>query len=690
MVNGQVDQGSSSDGTGERRRKTTKSTDLGLETPHYKARLARSFLRRFAAQYDSADIDGTRKVTFQQFMTNIFPDEDWEARKEWRAFCHLDHTDDENDPILKSDFFFLALASVSRKLGTGVKTIFEAFDTDKSGMVDEIEFGHCMQNMGFADVGATVFHRHCKPARERTGETVHIFSYVDVISEVTNMWTRSKEMKFFLGALAENGEKKPLDSSGWEWTAEDADEVRETLIKIIQEHSIRLSDVFQAMDEDESFSLSYFEIDAAMREMGFKGNAEAIDDVWKCLDVDKSKMVSFEEFNCWLYKREVRTEKSTLVDALSLKLRVEASLDADFGVWTVKKLKQEIFELLKASGLQTMDMLVAWDTGSKQSGRGTKGDMLLSRREYMSHMKKLVGDNGLWYSIVRECAAASFRKIDQSKDGAISRNELARFFDPDQLLMNAGVTGAKTHVSEEERARRLTRPPLWAPVPRRPPPRYWWPGQPEVPPIWSPRHAKVHKKATMCIPAPALESDTPRASRTPPAPPTKSPDPPTATRIVSPHAGWHSPTTTRIVSPHAGWHPPTTTRIESPTSQAPHKGWHIVKASIKKEGVGSESNSALMRWKMLQTIKAAQKAAARRKVTAQGSPRRRPPDLSPGLKVGRRAPPGAPPPYKPKPDLDELTQILMKDLRRSAKRAAAPLQITAEQRRVGALDVDEI
>ena len=81
-------------------------------------------------------------------------------------------------------------------------------------MVDEVEFGHCMKNMGFADVGATVFHRHCKPARERTGETVHIFSYVDVISEVTNMWTRSKEMKFFLGALAENGEKKPLDSSG--------------------------------------------------------------------------------------------------------------------------------------------------------------------------------------------------------------------------------------------------------------------------------------------------------------------------------------------------------------------------------------------------------------------------------------------------------------------------------------------
>ena len=75
---------------------------------------------------------------------------------------------------------------------------------------------------------------------------------------------------------------------------------------------------------------------------------------------------------------------------------------------------------------------------------------------------------------------------------------------------------------------------------------------------------------------------------------------------------------------------------------------------------------------MQQVVKAAQAEKTQK-------PQHRPPpdmlNLKSNSRPGRRAPPGAPLPYRKMKNLDALTDILIKDLKAAAKRAAAPLKI---------------
>lgn len=615
-----------------RKRRGIRDADIGIgSTPKAKARQARSMLRRYAAQYDSADCtDGNNRVSFDDFMKYIFPDQDAQTRQTWREICHQEGKIEEDDEITKATFFILALAAISRKFGAGIKMIFTEFDLDHSGMVDEIEFSSCMATMGFGDVASEVFHRHSMPARTRGGEQVYVFSYADVISEVMHMWNGPPAP--FLEALSCAGDKKELSVSQFAFSADDSEGVRLQIRRILEEESVRLSDVFQALDDDETFTLSLHEVQGAMKKLGFTGALEVINEMWAAMDSDRSGRITFEEFNCWLHEREVKNTRSSLVDGLSLRQRINLSLDAGGGVWTPQKLKTEMFALLQGAGLQIQDLLLAWcaDQAVAQQGRkqSAPGDhMLLSRRQYMASMKKLVGDDELWYEIVREAAGAAFRRMDTSQDGAISRLEMCRYFDPNNVLKAGRSLKNKSGQPEEVAQRRKEKRKLWEPAPLKTPPRYWWPGEPETPRRIHPSQATVHAKGTMCIPV------------------FHSPRSPPASQLSSPQPMLRTP---------------------SP------RGWNLVRAHVGDGGAALHSTTSLARWKMQQVVKAAQAEKTQR-------PQHRPPpdmlNLKSNSRPGRRAPPGAPLPYRKMKNLDALTDILIKDLKAAATRAAAPLKM---------------
>ena len=86
---------------------------------------------------------------------------------------------------------------------------------------------------------------------------MYVFSYADVISEVMHMWNGPPAP--FLEALSCAGDKKELSVSQFAFSADDSEGVRLQIRRILEEESVRLSDVFQALDDDETFTLSLHE-----------------------------------------------------------------------------------------------------------------------------------------------------------------------------------------------------------------------------------------------------------------------------------------------------------------------------------------------------------------------------------------------------------------------------------------------
>ena len=153
--------------------------------------------------------------------------------------------------------------------------------------------------------------------------------------------------------------------------------------------------------------------------------------------------VGFDEIQKWLYGREgaLVGGRTKLVEQLNLRDRVQASVDAGEEPWDAPKLQREMNALLQASGLRAIDVVrscasagldtsgasdpfarclacclpshaslplaspcspsgvchetapTAGDRGSK-GGKEGAGDALVSSREYIVALKKLVSPTG--------------------------------------------------------------------------------------------------------------------------------------------------------------------------------------------------------------------------------------------------------------------------------------------------------
>lgn len=73
-------------------------------------------------------------------------------------------------------------------------------------------------------------------------------------------------MRSFLMALAADSFLK-VDTSSWHYTANTVEEFRDRLVAILKKHHVRLSDLFQQLDDSGDFSLSLEEFQDAMWEV---------------------------------------------------------------------------------------------------------------------------------------------------------------------------------------------------------------------------------------------------------------------------------------------------------------------------------------------------------------------------------------------------------------------------------------
>ena len=405
------------------------------------ARDARKHLRRKALEFDEADADGDQEIGYDEFCEYILPkvrgarhtDADL---KEWWALMDID-----GDGFIRKDEYFLyTLCAASRKAGSGINAIFAEFDKDGSGNLDEIEFEQALETMGFGDAATAVFE-------EYQNATTRTVSYLTLLKKVEER-TILPAMRSFLMALASDSMIK-VDTSRWSFGGATPQEARSGLATLLKKHSVRLSNLFQQLDDDGSFSLTLAELKDAFWELGYTGKPEVVGEIFSSLDQDGSGKAGFDEFNAWVHGRKLeRNRPEDRAARLSLVPQLQISFDAGDDAWTPGRLQVELNAALGAEGLRGVDLLKAWDCGklddklddgpSVRSMTAHLPDRQLSQKEYLIAFKRLCGGGELWYAMARDAAHEAFKMIDKSGDKAIGVAELCRWVDPHGRLVAAG------------------------------------------------------------------------------------------------------------------------------------------------------------------------------------------------------------------------------------------------------------
>lgn len=413
-------------------------------------------MKRKAMEYDEADADGDNEITFDEFVTFILPitgDRSEDDLREWWAIMDID-----GDGLLRKDEYFIySLCAASRKSGSGIQNLFQQYDQDGSGNLDIIEFEQALTEMGFGDIANDVYEAYSCPG----GACI---SYMALLKEIETK-TSQPAMRQFLIALAADS-MLTVDTSAWSFDGTTPEEARLNLASLLKQHGVRLTDVFQQLDDDGSFSLSLEEMRGAFWELGFRGQPSVVEQTFAQLDADGSGKVGFDEFAAFVYGRALaapRSKRSDLAEQLCLAPRIRASVEAGDDPWTATRLRSEMFDALATAGLRCVDLLRAWDKGTAGGVSGIadsiKSDNQISNKEFMVAMKKLcggdsesaanaaaqgaespelLGSDEMWYGMVRDAAVGAFRRMDRSGDKSISVQELQRWLDPHAKLLSGG------------------------------------------------------------------------------------------------------------------------------------------------------------------------------------------------------------------------------------------------------------
>ena len=211
-----------------------------------------------------------------------------------------------------------------------------------------------------------------------------------------------------------------IEDSEEAFTGSTPEEVRVSLLALLDRHNVQLSDVFREMDDDGSNLVSDAEFKRTFTdELRFAGTPQVLNQIFRGIDQDHSGTIGFAELQAWT--RGKKTKAALKAEKLkTARLEVTGDDIARYGNdWDEVRLHNELKELFDARGLHATDVVRAW----------AGDDNVMSRSEFCSNLKKLVDDEALWYSQVRGAAFEAFDTIDSADDGSISVVELCQWLD---------------------------------------------------------------------------------------------------------------------------------------------------------------------------------------------------------------------------------------------------------------------
>jgi len=295
-------------------------------------------------------------------------------------------------------------------LAAGMQSIFRKYDVDASGRLDEMEFTNAVHDMGFGDAAHELFFQ----LPVLLDGTVDYRSLMQRVRRIA----ASPGLKRFSAAVEEASQKREIVLDvAHRFEGETPEEVRQSLLALLELNGLTLSDIFREMDDDGSALVAWDEFTRAFqKELHFCGSRVVLEQIFEVLDGDGSGKVGFIELQAWTQGKKTRAaQRLEAMKNVSLASRVVEEEEA----WDEKRLRVELRHILQVGGLEATDVVRAW----------AGGDNNISRKEFLQSMKTLVGDDRLWYSKVRGAATDAFDSIDATNDGSIGVTELCRWLE---------------------------------------------------------------------------------------------------------------------------------------------------------------------------------------------------------------------------------------------------------------------
>ena len=334
------------------------------------------------------------------------------SKSEIRTWFNAADTD-HSGKLSVSEFFVWSLSSSARKTGSGVEGVFRRYDRDGSGRLDELEFTQAVEDMGFGEWAKELFAQ-LPQLPDRT------VNYVTIIEGVKQM-RFSKSMQDFFLAMAWDGRRKldiVIDDTQHPFTGSTAEDVRHSLLSLLERNDLRLSDVFREMDDDGSNSSRSTSSNEPLRR---SCDSLAMGEYCTRSSTGRWRWPA----HGWFSELQAGKGRKTRVVATSglewsLADRVEEE-DA----WDEERLRMELKRVLESGGVSATEMVRTWSDD---------GNNVLSKSEFLKHLKKLVGDAALWYSEVRGAAMDAFESIDMmgaagTDDGNLDIIEVCQWLD---------------------------------------------------------------------------------------------------------------------------------------------------------------------------------------------------------------------------------------------------------------------
>jgi len=386
----------------------------------------KSLMKQHRACLFDADTDGDLRLSFEEFI-GALPAHLRLRRSLSELHSWFGLIDADGDGHVSLDEFVRwSMSAAAVVTGAGVIQGFQRYDVDQSGRVSQREFELMAEECGYGEHADELFQT--LPTTDGT------LDYRGLIDGHLEMMKKTKAdgeettnvMKDLLVAMAWTGPDEPLSArelqrSGWVMAADDPDGLRGELRKLLRWHTLKLSELFSMLDSDQSGAVSLPEFERVLvGTLGFEGARDVLVDAFATVDNDGDGQVQLRELDAWMRGRgTLECDDTGLLKTIHRGVRLDPT-DAD-EMWDAERLRRELCSQLMAIDLTVDDLVEAWDREDDD------GDGIITRREFLGHVKRLVAAGEmLWYAKVRGAASDVFDRYDANSDHELAVNDLSR------------------------------------------------------------------------------------------------------------------------------------------------------------------------------------------------------------------------------------------------------------------------